>query len=71
MNKIDTLVKARKESGLTQAELARLIGCQKTTVCNWENGYSKPRLHEAFKLSRILNKSVDSIFFGLAEKHTN
>jgi putative transcriptional regulator len=72
VNKIDTLVSARKESGLTQAELARLIGCKKTTVSNWENGYAKPGLHKAIKLARILNKSVDSISWGFAEEgHTH
>ncbi|MGG1677326.1 helix-turn-helix transcriptional regulator [Neobacillus sp. NRS-1170] len=65
MEKNYILVNARKESGLTQSELASLIGCKKTTVSNWENGYAKPRLSDAIKLASILRKSVDNIFFDV------
>jgi putative transcriptional regulator len=63
VNKNYTLVSARKEIGLTQSELASLIGCKKTAISNWENGYASPRLREALKLANVLKKSVENIFF--------
>lgn len=33
---------ARKIKGLTQHELADLIGVKNTSVCNWENNTNKP-----------------------------
>lgn len=66
------LSKARKEKGLTQEALANLMGCQKTTVSNWENGYAKPKLSDAFKLGQILEKKIDDIFFEdkVQDSHT-
>jgi putative transcriptional regulator len=63
MKRNDALIKARKEKKLTQSALAELMECQKTTISNWENGYAKPKLSDAFKLSEILNKKIDDIFF--------
>jgi len=72
MKRNEALINARKEKGLTQTELAEQIGCQKTTISNWENGYAKPTLSVAFKLSEILEKSIDEIFFEIKvqDSHT-
>ncbi|WP_367899761.1 helix-turn-helix transcriptional regulator [Bacillus pseudomycoides] len=63
MNKNYALIKARKEKMLTQANLALLMNRRKTTISNWENGYSNPNLKDAFKLASILEKEINSIFF--------
>ncbi|WP_078430449.1 helix-turn-helix transcriptional regulator [Alkalihalobacterium alkalinitrilicum] len=63
MRKNTRLVKARKEAGLTQEKLAELLECQKSTVSNWENGYSVPRLSDAFRIAEILNKDAKELFF--------
>ncbi|MGE7604234.1 helix-turn-helix transcriptional regulator [Peribacillus sp. NPDC097675] len=63
MKKNHALIYARKEKQLTQFKLAVMMGCKKTTISNWENGYAKPKLIDAFKLSIILEKKIEDIFF--------
>lgn len=73
MKKNLDLAGARKDKGLTQEELAALLGYSKATVSNWENGYSSPSLSDAFKISRILNKDINKLFSGLyvQDSYTN
>lgn len=61
--KNNRLVNARKEKGLTQEGLAELMNYKKSTVSNWENGYSIPRMSDAFKVAKILDKDIDYLFF--------
>ncbi|MGG0794566.1 helix-turn-helix transcriptional regulator [Brevibacillus laterosporus] len=56
------LAASRKEKGLTQEQLADLMDCEKSTISNWENGYSYPRLQDALKLSQTLGKRVEELF---------
>lgn len=37
--------KLRKSMGLTQQEMANIIGVRKTTICNYESGYAKPTIN--------------------------
>lgn len=73
MKRNEALIEARKEKGFTQSDLAELMECQKTTISNWENGYAKPKLSDAFKLAEILEKKIDDIFFkdGVQDSHTS
>lgn len=64
------LISARKEMGLTQEQLAVLLNCKKGTVSNWENGYSIPRLPDAFRLSQILKKNIEYLFFDVNVQET-
>ncbi|WP_181593033.1 helix-turn-helix transcriptional regulator [Paenibacillus sp. YN15] len=59
------LIESRKKKKLTQEELAKILGYSKSTVSNWENGYSNPSLQDALKISRILEKDIDYLFSGL------
>lgn len=52
----------RKEKKLTQQELAGLLGVSRQTVISIELGKYDPSLPLAFKIARVLNKSVESIF---------
>ena len=63
--KNQALTNARKNKGLTQEELAEKLGYSKATVSNWENGYSKPSLTDAFKLSEILKEDINGLFLVL------
>lgn len=56
------LIQARIEKGLSQSEVALMLGCSKQAVSNWETGYSTPPLQTALKLSEILGKSVEFLF---------
>lgn len=37
------IASARKLRGVTQRELAALLGVSTTTICNWERGHAQPR----------------------------
>lgn len=67
------LVYARKQKGYTQEEVASLMKCAKTTISNWENGYSSPSLRDALKLSKIYGEDIQSLFLGqlVQESHTS
>lgn len=60
--KNNELIFARKKKGYSQEELAKLMGCEKTTVSNWENGYSTPKLIDAFRLAGFLGQDINYIF---------
>lgn len=70
--KNEALISARKAKGLTQEKLAEMLDCQKSSVSNWENGYSIPKLADAFKLSKLLGCKLEVLFSALTvqESHT-
>lgn len=51
----------RKERGLTQEELARVLGLSFQAVSKWENGQSMPDLSLLPELSRTLQVSIDKL----------
>jgi putative transcriptional regulator len=53
----------RAEIGLTQAELAELVGVTRKTVNTVENGVFTPSATLAIKLSRALRLSVEQLFW--------
>lgn len=53
------LQKLRIRMGLTQQELANRFGFNLNTLIKWENGYSKPRLFEMYRLARFFGKSME------------
>lgn len=65
-----SLINARKAKGLTQEQLASMMNCTKSTISNWENGYSAPKLADALKLSEILEQSVVSLFCSIEVQKT-
>lgn len=52
----------RKEKGLTQTQLAELVGCSQANVFDIETGRSKPRLALAFAIAEALGSTVDDLF---------
>ena len=71
MNKNFHLIKARKMKGFSQEVLAKLMDCEKTTISNWENGYSTPKLSDAFKLSIILEQDWNIFFWFKSPSFSN
>jgi len=49
---------ARKEAGLTLAELAAKLDVNKTTVSNWESGRRQPTLEKLTQISEVLGVSI-------------
>lgn len=68
------LRKARLEKGLTQDELAKMLGYKgRQAISNWENGYIQPPLRIAIKVSEILGKDLKVLFSAheVQDSHTN
>ncbi|WP_035108015.1 helix-turn-helix transcriptional regulator [Desulfovirgula thermocuniculi] len=54
---------ARKEKGLTQEQMARLLGFRsKSHYCMIENGQRGVSVETALRISEILGKSVKELF---------
>ena len=71
--KNEALIRARKRKGWTQEQLAEMLNCRKSTVSNWENGYSNPSLSDAFRIATLLESDVNVLFSGLKvqDSHTS
>ena len=55
---IAQLVEARLERNISQAELARMIGTQRSNICRLESGMQNPSLDMIIRIADALNKSV-------------
>lgn len=56
----------RKERGFTQDDLAKKVNTQKTTISNYETGYSTPSNEMLIDLAQALNVSSDYLL-GLSD----
>lgn len=53
----------REELDLAQLELAKLVGVSRQTIYYLERGSYNPSLTISFKISEILKKPIDEIFY--------
>ena len=58
-NIIAKLVEARLEKGITQAQLAKMIGTQRSNICRLEGGTQNPSLDTLLKISAALGKNIE------------
>lgn len=54
---------ARADKGLSQAELAKMIGVSRQTINMIENGDYNPTIALCIKLCRALDKTLNDIFW--------
>lgn len=65
INLVNKIIKARKERGLTQQQLAEKIGCSLYQIKNFESQVSSPRLDltlsimRALSLELVIYKNID------------
>ena len=59
---VSTLKEAREARGLTQAQLAEVIGVSRKTIITVENGVFVPSTVIALKLAAALDTSVEALF---------
>ena len=59
-NKVKEL---RRQAGLRQEDLAKMLGVSRQTIIAIENNKYDPTLALAMKLARLLGQHVDEIFF--------
>ncbi len=55
----DVIRDARKQKGLTQAEVARVMGVSRVQIAFYENGSNVPSFRRVLQLSRLLEVSLD------------
>lgn len=55
------LKELRKEAGLTQKQLARLLNKSETGYASWEQGLSEPSINDLRALCKIYNISADEL----------
>lgn len=59
MNRIP---EARRLRGLTQQELARLVGVGRAAISHYESGRRKPDVEMALRLAEALRTTVERLF---------
>ncbi len=57
-----SLAAARVNAGLTQVQVAEMMGVSKQTIINWEKGKIVPKIPEMCLLSKIYNMPEKYIF---------
>ena len=61
INIAGTIIKKRREKGMTQEELAKYIGVSKASVSKWETGQSYPDITFLPQLATLFNISIDEL----------
>lgn len=56
------LEEIRKERGITQEELAKILEVSRQTVGSLENGRYNPSIILAFKIARYFEMAIEDIF---------
>ena len=49
----------KKESGLSNDKLGKLLGVSHMMICRWENGQTDIRSEELYKVAKFFNVSAD------------
>ena len=58
---IEQIIRARKEQNITQAELAKRVGTQKSNISRLESGNYNPSLDFLVKIAESLGKKISVI----------
>ncbi|MGP1834349.1 S24 family peptidase [Shewanella frigidimarina] len=67
----DRIKERRKLVGLTQPELAKLIGVTKATISQWETAATSPKGENLYNLAKHLRCATDWLLFGKESKPTS
>lgn len=66
MGYLERLAELRKQKGLTQGQLAELIGVEQPTVQRWEKGKREPSFDQLFSLATALGVDPSSLLDPIA-----
>lgn len=67
---IAQIVEARLEKGISQAELARMIGTQRSNICRLENGNQNPSLDMLIKITTAHGKNISLLIEDYSDSCT-
>jgi transcriptional regulator with XRE-family HTH domain len=59
--RVRNLERLRKAAGLTQAQLAEMVGVDQATVSRWEQGERSPMIATAFAVANALHCTIDDL----------
>ena len=54
----EDIKKCRKDAGLSQKDVAKIIGVYQSSVSDWENDISRPDYETLFELCKLFNVSI-------------
>lgn len=60
----ETLKKARKEKGLTQAELARAVNVSQPMIAQYETAVRVPSAPTALAIAKVLGTTLEKLLEG-------
>lgn len=63
------LREVRRDRGLTQQQLADILGVQQRVVSRWETGAAAPHLNHMVLLAKALEVGLDRLAFGADHDH--
>ncbi len=64
------LYEVRKQSGMTQSDLAEKLDVSRQAVSRWEMGTAKPDFENLIAISKLFGVSIDYLLKGEAEEKT-
>ena len=64
----ERLKKLRKDTGLTQVDVASKLGISQQAYASWERGAKKPTQENLVKIAQILDVSIDYLVGNSEEK---
>ncbi|WP_053079605.1 helix-turn-helix transcriptional regulator [Brevibacillus brevis] len=65
------LINTRKDVGLTQDDLANKAELSRGMLSNIERGYTLPSLPVAYRISKVLKRSIEYLFFDTNAQKTS
>ena len=65
----ENIHRLRKERGMTQEELAKLVGVSKSTISNYENDMTGPACSKLSKIADALGVTVPELFEGISKHY--
>lgn len=61
------LIRLRDKSGLSQEQLAEMLGVSRTAVAKWEAGYGMPKLKNLVTLAKLFSVSLDELILSQSD----
>lgn len=61
--KCNRIADLRRLFGMTQSELAEMVGVSKNTISSIERGYSFPNVYLALRIAYCLDDDIDAVFY--------
>lgn len=58
------LIAARKDTRLSQAEVAEIVGVSQANISRYESGEQNPTMAIAFKIADLYKRDVSTLFYN-------